>query len=67
MDVGITTTTTVDVDIDQGVYANDILYVTVKATNAAGLVTGAQSPSTRLVSVETNRYLNEGDFFCVNV
>ena len=63
-DVGVTTSATIDVDIDQGVNANDIIYAVVEARNAAGLVSRSQSPATRLVSTKMDR---EGDFFCVDI
>jgi len=64
--VTIGASTTIDIDISRGVYANDIVYAVVEARNEAGLISSAQSPPTRLVSANNDPYLEEGDFFCLN-
>ncbi|XP_028399030.1 uncharacterized protein LOC114522523 [Dendronephthya gigantea] len=52
---------------DHGLSKGDTIFVTVEATNKAGLTTKVSSPATRLLSDKDSTLLNEGDFQCVNV
>ena len=66
-EVGITTNATLPLNNVTGLYDGDIIYVTVQSRNLAGLITESTSPPTRLISADTDEYLAEGDFFCLNV
>jgi hypothetical protein len=66
-DVGISTGVTLEIGQTQSVFPGDIVYVMVEACNAAGLVTKAVSAPTRLVSADSDKYVVEGDFFCLDV
>ena len=50
-----------------GLTQGDIIYVTIEATNEAGLITKLSSQPTRLLSDTDDNLLNEQDFLCVNV
>jgi len=66
-EVGITTNATLPLNNVTGLYDGDIVYVRVQSRNLAGLTTESTSPPTRLISADTDEYLVEGDFFCLNV
>lgn len=48
-------------------FDGDIVYVTVESRNSAGLVTRSSSPATRLVAADSDEYIKQGDFYCLNV
>ena len=66
-EVGLTTNATLPLNNVTGLYDGDIVYVRVQSRNLAGLKTESTSPPTRLISADTDEYLVEGDFFCLNV
>ncbi|XP_032233414.2 uncharacterized protein LOC5508728 isoform X2 [Nematostella vectensis] len=65
-DVGISTSFEVLLDDKLGVSNGDIIYVSVEARNAAGLITTVTSPPTKLVSADVLDWWKEGDFSCLN-
>jgi hypothetical protein len=67
VDVGITTSSFLGIGPNEGVLSGDIVYILVEARNAAGLTTRAVSSPTRLVSADSDKYLQEGDFYCLDV
>ena len=64
-DVGLTTN--VSLPLSNTTFDGDIIYVTVESRNSAGLVTQSSSPATRLVAADSEEYINQGDFYCLNV
>lgn len=64
-DVGLTTN--VSLPLSKSTFDGDIVYVTVESRNSAGLVTQSSSPPTRLVAADSEEYINQGDFYCLNV
>ena len=48
-------------------FDGDIVYVTVESRNSAGLVTRSSSLATRLVAADSDEYIKQGDFYCLNV
>ena len=67
VNAGITTNIALPTAGLPGLYPGCIVYVTVEAENGAGLVTQSSSPPTRLLSVENDEFLREGDFHCLGV
>ena len=67
LEVGLVTNTTINlsdlISLDRG----QVIYVTVEATNKAGLVTKATSPPTRLVDDKEESFLGYGNFDCLGV
>ncbi|KAL9987466.1 hypothetical protein ACROYT_G001779 [Oculina patagonica] len=66
-DVGLVTNVTLPLTNISTLFDGDIVYVTVESRNGAGLVTQSSSPPTRLIAADSEQYLKEGDFFCLNV
>ena len=65
-EVGMTTNVTVNLSDTEVLFTGDIVYVTVESRNPAGLTSTSCSPPTRLLSADSEEYLMEGDFFCLN-
>ena len=59
--------TDVYLPLTNSTFDGDIVYVTVESRNSAGLVTRSSSPATRLVAADSDEYIKQGDFFCLNV
>ena len=66
-EVGLVTNVTLSLTNISTLFDCDIVYVTVEARNGAGLVTQSSSPPTRLIAADSEQYLREGDFYCLNV
>jgi len=64
-EVGLTTNVTLS--LTNYTFDGDIIYVTVESRNSAGLATQSSSPPTRLVAADSEEYMKEGDFYCLNV
>jgi len=64
-EVGLTTNVTLS--LTNNTFDGDIIYVTVESRNSAGLVTQGSSPPTRLVAADSEEYIKQGDFYCLNV
>ena len=65
-DVGLVTNITLPLSNISVLFDGDIVYVTVESHNPAGLITQSASPPTRLVSVDNEEYLEQGDFYCLD-
>ena len=65
LEVGLTTNVTLS--LTNSTLDGDVIYVTVESRNFAGLVTQSSSPATRLIAADNEQYINEGDFYCLNV
>ena len=59
--------TDVYLPLTNSTFDGDIVYVTVESRNSAGLVTHSSSPATRLVAADSDEYVKQGDFYCLNV
>ena len=59
--------TDVYLPLTNSTFDGDIVYVTVESRNSAGLVTRSSSPATRLVAADSDEYIKQGDFYCLNV
>ena len=59
--------TDVYLPLTNSTFDGDIVYVTVESRNSAGLVTHSSSPATRLVAADSDEYIKQGDFYCLNV
>ncbi|KAL9987472.1 hypothetical protein ACROYT_G001785 [Oculina patagonica] len=66
-DVGLVTNVALPLTNISTLFDGDIVYVTVESRNGAGLVTQSSSPPTRLIAADSEQYLKEGDFYCLNV
>ncbi|KAL9987448.1 hypothetical protein ACROYT_G001761 [Oculina patagonica] len=66
-DVGLVTNVTLPLANISTLFDGDIVYVTVESRNGAGLATQSSSPPTRLIAADSEQYLREGDFYCLNV
>ncbi|KAL9987476.1 hypothetical protein ACROYT_G001789 [Oculina patagonica] len=66
-EVGLVTNVTLPLTNISTLFDGDIVYVTVESRNGAGLVTQSSSPPTRLIAADSEQYLREGDFYCLNV
>ena len=59
--------TDVYLPLTNSTFDGDIVYVTVESRNSAGLVTHSSSPATRLVAADSDEYIKQGDFYCLDV
>ena len=59
--------TDVYLPLTNSTFDGDIVYVTVESRNSAGLATQSSSPATRLVAADSEEYIKQGDFYCLNV
>ena len=59
--------TDVYLPLTNSTFDGDIVYVTVESRNSAGLVTRSSSPATRLVAADSDEYIKQGDFYCLNI
>ena len=59
--------TDVYLPLTDSTFDGDIVYVTVESRNSAGLATQSSSPATRLVAADSEEYIKQGDFYCLNV
>lgn len=66
-EVGLVTNVTLPLTNISSLFDGDIVYVTVESRNAAGLITQSTSPPTRLIAVDNEQYIKQGDFYCLNV
>ena len=66
-EVGLVTNVTLPLTNISSLLDGDIVYVTVESRNGAGLATQSSSPPTRLIAADTEQFLREGDFYCLNV
>lgn len=66
-EVGLVTNVTLPLTNISMVFDGDIIYVIVESRNGAGLVTQSSSPPTRLIAADSEEYLREGDFYCLNI
>lgn len=66
-DVNITNSANLELGRVAGLTPGDLIFVTVEATNRAGLVTQAASLATRLIAENDARLLKEAAFDCINI
>ena len=59
--------TDVYLPLTNSTFDGDIVYVTVESRNSAGLATQSSSAATRLVAADSEEYIKQGDFYCLNV
>ena len=65
-DVGLVTNITLPFSNISTLFDGDIVYITVESRNPAGLITQSAFPPTRLVAVDNEEYLEQGDFYCLD-
>ena len=66
-DVGIANSVNFELGRVAGLTPGDLIFVTVEATNRAGLGTQAASLATRLIGENDERLLKEAAFECINI
>jgi len=65
-EVGLVTNVSLSFTNISTLFDGDIVYVTVESRNGVGLVTQSSSPPTRLIAADSEEYMREGDFYCLN-